>query len=119
MPDIQEIDVNNFKLNIGDKIRTYRKQDKSIKVQEKLAEKSDISVDFLSKIELGNSTPSSLYLVKICNALNITPNEILYDFIRNKDLSINNILISQINKLSFKRKELILKIIEEIIQLDY
>ena len=47
--------------------------------QEELAELADVSVDTISNIERGKFLPSLLTFVKLCNALNVTPNDILAD----------------------------------------
>ena len=76
------IDENEFKRNIAQRIKSYRTES-----QEKTAEQASISVDTLSSIERGLNVPSSLNLVSISNALGVTPNDILEDFIFNNDLS--------------------------------
>lgn len=60
---------------IGKRIATTRKQQKL--TQEQLAEKADISNNYLSHIETSRSIPSLETLVSICIALNITPNDLL------------------------------------------
>lgn len=74
------IDENDFKNKIAQKIRLYR-----VDTQEKTAEQAFISVDTLSSIERSLNIPSTLTLVNLCNAINVTPNDILEDFIFNKD----------------------------------
>lgn len=50
--------------------------------QEKLAEKAGISLSFLGHIERGTRKASLDTLVKICNALNISPNLLLQDSLK-------------------------------------
>lgn len=65
----------------------YKKLGKRIKflrenthlTQEKLAEKSGISLDYLGKIEVSINKPGLKTLIKISNALNI-PIKALFDF---------------------------------------
>lgn len=65
----------------------YKKLGKQIKflrenahlTQEKLAEKSGISLDFLGKIEVNINKPGLKTLLKISNALNL-PIKKLFDF---------------------------------------
>ena len=58
-------------INIGNRIRNYRIKKKM--TQEKLAEYSDLSVNFISKLERGQKKNISINkLLNICNALNIT-----------------------------------------------
>ena len=73
---MQNIDENELKKSIANHIRKYRKES-----QETLAKKAHISPDTLSLIERKVNLISTLTLVKLCNALNVTPNDILEDFI--------------------------------------
>lgn len=100
------IDENEFKNNIAQKIKLY-----SIDTQEKTAEKAFISVDTLSSIERGLNVPSSLNLVNLCNALNVTPNDLLEDFIINKDKLLTHKFNNEFNDLSLDDKSFILDII--------
>ncbi len=76
-------------INISTNLRSTRN---AIKMsQEELAELADISVDTISNIERGKFLPSLLTLIKLCNALNVTPNDILRDTLNYKDNSHRNI----------------------------
>lgn len=69
-------------LNIGNEIRYYRIKQKLS--QEKLAEKSNLSLNFISKLETGRISNISLNkLLNICNALNIQLGKIVGDDITN------------------------------------
>lgn len=103
------IDKNEFKRNIAQKIKSYR-----AKTQEKTAEQAFISVDTVSSIEREKSIPSSLNLVNVCNALNITPNDVLEDFILNKDKLLNEKFNIEFNDLSIEDKTFILQAIEHL-----
>ena len=101
------IDENEFKRNIAQRIKSYRTES-----QEKTAEQASISVDTLSSIERGLNVPSSLNLVSISNALGVTPNDILEDFIFNKDKVITAKLNFEFNDLSDEDKSFVLQIVE-------
>lgn len=62
-------------INLGARIANRRKQS-NIK-QNELAEHLKISNNYLSSIERGREKPSLDILVKICNALNVTPDYLL------------------------------------------
>ena len=64
-------------INIGKKIKFYR-ENRHL-TQEKLAEKSGISLDYLGKIEVNINKPGLKTLIKISNALNI-PIKNLFEF---------------------------------------
>ena len=79
--------------------------------QEKLAEMSNISVNFLKDIESCRSGVSLLTLVNLCNALNITPNELLKDLFKANYNDSKN-LFQQINLLNNYQKEAIYTLIQ-------
>ena len=63
--------------NLGKNIKKYR--ERAHLTQEQLAEKSQISLDFLGKIEVNINKPGLKSLIKIANALEISMQE-LFDF---------------------------------------
>lgn len=71
-----EKDNLNFDI-IGKRVRTYRKQ--AGMTQGKLAEKAGMDTNNVSRIERGISTPTLESLVKICNVLKVTPNDLLLE----------------------------------------
>lgn len=64
-------------LTIGKRIRHNR--DRMGITQEYLAEKINVSIPHVSRIENGTSKPSLQVLVDICNALNITIDDLMQD----------------------------------------
>lgn len=60
---------------LGKRIASLRKR-KSM-TQEQLAEKTELSNNYISHIENSRSIPSLETLMKLCAALEITPNELL------------------------------------------
>ena len=101
---MKNIDEEYFKMIIAKKIKNLRNTS-----QEVLAEQADISEDTVSKIEREMTVISSLTLVKICNALNVTPNEILGEFLDVDE--INQRLYDEVSELSSEEKEFLLDII--------
>lgn len=99
------IDENDFKNNIAKKIKFYRKE-----TQEKMAEQASISIDTLSAIERGLSVPSSMTIVSLADALDVTPNDLLEDYI-SKDKLIAAKLNIEFNSLSTEDQAFILQII--------
>lgn len=61
--------TNSTILNLQKNIKFYREQKKL--TQEKLAEITGISADYISEIERGKKTPSLKRLILIAEALNI------------------------------------------------
>ena len=101
----------DFKQKLCETIREYRTE-----AQERIAEKSELSVDGLSLIERGESLPNSYTLTKLANALNITPNHLLKDFITNKGLLYDELISFELDKLTESEKEFILYTIKFIRQ---
>lgn len=64
-------------ISIGKQIKKKR-LDQGM-TQEVLAEKVNISIPHISRIENGSSSPSLQTLVDICNALNITIDDLMQD----------------------------------------
>lgn len=103
------INEEEFKNVVSEKFKLYRKIS-----QENVAEESNLSIDTISSIERAKSIISSLTLVKLCNALNITPNDILSDFIINNEPEINKKIKQEIINLSDYEKQYLIDTIEFI-----
>lgn len=85
--------MTDFKL-IGIKIRE-RRSDKNM-TQEMLAEKSDLSVSYISNVETGKKKISLTAILKICAALDISLNALLFG---NQDYVTEDTLTSDFDKL--------------------
>jgi len=77
--------------------------------QEKLAEKAGISLSFLGHIERGTRKASLDTVVKICNALGVSPNMLLQD-------SLDSDLLSNSAGLSAVHHRLLREIADNIAQ---
>lgn len=60
---------------VGKRIAAIRK--KQHITQERLAEKTELSIVYISHIENSHSIPSLETLMKLCEVLNVTPDELL------------------------------------------
>ena len=101
------LDEENFKYTIAEKIKYFRKE-----TQETVSEKAQISIDTMSSVERGKAVVSSYNLVKICNAIGVTPNDILEDFIENKSSLLDDKILKEFQELSDNEKHFILYVIE-------
>lgn len=70
-----EIELN-YRL-IGKRLRAIRKRKGY--TQEELAERASISAQHCSGIETGGAKVSLAALIRLCNALDSTPNDVLFD----------------------------------------
>lgn len=73
---------------IGLRIRKLRRQ--KLWTQENLAEKAEITPDYLCRIELGKKHPSLKTLLLIANALDTTVDDLLVDVQKKNILVIEN-----------------------------
>ena len=71
------MDLENFYKNLGTHIKYLR--EKANLTQEKLAEKANISLDFMGKIEVNINKPGLRSLLKIAKALDVEIKD-LFDF---------------------------------------
>ena len=83
--------------------------------QDELSEKSNISTQLLKEIESGRMIGSVSTLIKLCIALDTTPNNILYDLFENKQ-NHDEDLTFKINKLSNRDKNLMEILISNMIK---
>lgn len=67
---------------LGKRISNLRRQKKL--TQEELAEKTDLSTNYISHIENSRSIPSLETLMKLCAAMDVTPNELLLGTSQNR-----------------------------------
>ena len=74
---ISQVNENELYAKLGKRIKKLR-QNANL-TQEKLAEKSGISLDYLGKIEVNINKPGLKTLIKVANALDISI-KALFDF---------------------------------------
>lgn len=79
--------------------------------QEKLAEESEISVNFLKDIENTRSGVSLTTLISLCKSLKCTPNQLLKDFFKD-DVDKSDNILQRINLLDEYEKNAILSLID-------
>lgn len=95
---------------LGNRIREERILNKM--TQAGLAEKADISTNFLGQIERGEKIPSLETTVKISNSLNVTIDSLIKDVNLLDDKLITSELLLALSKISSNEKALLLNIIK-------
>lgn len=102
-------ELSKLKISIGEKVKLYRTES-----QKMLAEKALLSRDTISDIECGNVLIGIDTLIKLCNALNITPNDICEDFINAKYRGLNKQIKQELSSINLSNEEvdIILKILK-------
>lgn len=101
---------------IGQRIKKARQNKHS--TQEDLAEKLDVSVAFLSRIERGSSHINLKRLNQICDILNITEGQILNGSSGNSKNYLNAEFSELLKSSSSEEQKLIYKIAQVIVNKD-
>ena len=100
--------------SIGKNIRKYRLMRKLR--QEDLAEKADLSINYVGAIERGEKTPSLESLISIINALGVSADMILADVLDNGYLVKDSLLAQKLDKLSVEDRSQIYDVIDTMIK---
>ncbi len=100
--------------SIGRNIRHFR-TDKNMK-QEVLAEKTDLSANYIGMIERGEKIPSLNSLIRIANALEVTSDMLLCDLVTRSYCVKNSVLMDRISKLSSKEQQKIYAVVETMLK---
>lgn len=99
---------------LGSRIAQLRKNRKI--TQEKLAEKAEISNNYLSNIENNRSIPSLETLIKVCMALDATPDELLLGISKAEKHYLSADILQKLNSCTPHEKRLIDGFINLLIQ---
>lgn len=84
--------------------------------REELAEKSNLSANYIYGLENGTYLPGCLALIDLANALDTTTTDLLDDYIKNKRKTFIEKFSEDIDKLSNRDLNLILNIIKLCIE---
>ena len=99
---------------IGNNIHQYRINMKL--TREQLAEKRHITASHLYQLEIGNSVPSIITIIDICNALNITVSQITDNLLYNSVNKYVELISKDFNRLSENNKKAVVQLIENLIE---
>lgn len=94
-------------IEIGERIKNAREQRKI--TQEKLAERVEVSPQYISDLERGVVGVSVSTLKNICLALDVTSDSLLFDVVQDSDISV---LVDCCRRLSQKQ----FSIVEDIVR---
>ena len=100
---------NNFNSQVGARIRELRTGQRL--TRETLAEAADISIQFLSDIEFGKKGMSALTLKKLCTALSVSADYILFGSDEKRDTAAVEGMLKALSEKQFRSVEEILRII--------
>lgn len=99
---------------IGRNIKKYRIEKKLR--QEDLAEKTDLSANYIGMVERGEKIPSLETFISILNALEISADMVLADVLKQGYVVKNSLLDEDMKKLSQEDRERIYLVIETLIK---
>lgn len=98
---------------VGKRIRHYRR---SLNMtQEQLAEKADLSTNYIGMIENGQKKPSLESFIKITNAFNLTADDLLVDVVHKPCSKRACELSNMLEHLPNKKQQEIYSVIETMI----
>jgi len=84
--------------------------------QEQVAQKTGFDTKYISQMETGRYMGTIKTMLKFCEALNVTPNDILSDFIKDSNISNDiNKFSNNFSKLSNKDKKNVLALIDSML----
>ena len=104
----------NKQLTMGDRIKEARKNQKL--TQEQLAERLDISVEFVGQIERGLKLPSLQVFIRLVEELNVSADYLLRDSVSTGQLFGDNAIGRKIEKLKPKQRIALEALIDTYIQ---
>lgn len=108
------MEKDNDNIIYGNSIRKLRI--KNHLTQEQLAQLTGFDSKYISQLETGKYMGPIKTLLKLCSALNVTPNDILSDFMNNLNINEDfNVLYSNFSKLSKKDKKNVLALIDSML----
>lgn len=99
---------------IGRNIKKYRIEKKLR--QEDLAEKTNLSANYIGMVERGEKLPSLETFISILNALEISADMVLADVLKQGYIVKNSLLEENMKKLSQEDRERIYLVIETLIK---
>lgn len=101
---------SNIAKSLGKNLLKFRKENGL--TREELAEKSNLSANYIYGLENGTYLPGCIALIDLSNALNINISQLLDNYINNNRKNITDQLSLEISKLSDRDVQLILNILD-------
>ena len=101
-------------VSIGKNIRKFRLANKLR--QEDLAEKTDLSVNYIGMLERGEKIPSLETFIDIVNVLGVSADMILADVVDTGYMVRSSLLTEQLEKLSPEERKRIYDVVDTLIR---
>ena len=94
---------------------TYKKIRKSKKfTQEEVAEKSDLTPEYLSKFENGRYNASIYNIILLCKAIDTNPTQLFNQFFKDDSDAIITTITDELKDMSLQDQKLVLNLIRRI-----
>ena len=106
---------DKYAIAVGKRIKKLRAEAKLN--QSQLAEKADIDTNNLSRIERGLTTPTLETVLKLSNALSITPNDILLESYHAPAVLLDAELAGLVDNMSISKRRQVIEFISFLNQL--
>ena len=99
--------------------RVYARRKELNLTQETLTNLTDISTNQISNIENNRSVPTIETILKLCSALNVTPDYFLLVIVKNTDREIYNAISQKALLCTRKQQELVYEFMSLLIKNNY
>ncbi len=110
-----ELNKENIDERIGKQVNKYRKSRNL--TQEQLAEKLKVSVNFITLLENGKTGVKLETLIKLSDALYVTPNDLLQDFISSyRPNGYQQHILNLISKMNERDQRIVKRMTESILE---
>ena len=110
--DLQDKRKKEIAKSIGNNIHKYRTLYNL--TREQLAEKSNLTASHIYQLEIGNSVPTLITAIDICNSLNISLSQLTDDLLFDDINRFIDAISKDFNKLSDNEKNAIVHLIEDL-----
>ena len=102
------------KLTMGDRIKETRR--KHHWTQDQLAEKVDVSLEYISEIERGLKTPSMQVFIKLVEVLDVSADYLLRDTVSTRNLYGDKQIGARLERLTPKQRVALMALIDTYIE---
>lgn len=100
--------------SVGQNIRVFRLKKKM--TQEQLAEKTELSLNYIGMIERGDKIPSLETFIRILNVLEVSADMVLTDVVHGGYAVKDSLLAEKLDKLSEKDRKRIYDVIDVLVK---
>ena len=108
----QHMDLKEANKIIGNTYKQIRKSKKF--TQEEVAEKSDLTPEYLSKFENGKYNASIYNIILLCKAIDTNPTQLFNQFFEDNSIAIVTTITDELKDMDISDQQLILNLIRRL-----